>query len=196
MILTTNQTTYEVNMKYRNEITIKNGQKCIIIIRNGTFEDGPEVSTFFTTTHGETDYLLSYPEESTRDDEKQSNYLKETTESDREIELLAIVDGKVVGMAGFNAIGSKYKVRHRAEFGITVSKNYWGQGIGKAIMNACIECAKEAGYIQLELDVVADNTRAIELYKKLGFIEFGRNPKGFQSKYSGFQELVYMRLEL
>ena len=51
MILTTNQTTYEVNMKYRNEITIKNGQKCII--RNGTFEDGPEVSTFFTTTHGE-----------------------------------------------------------------------------------------------------------------------------------------------
>ena len=194
MILTTNQTTYEVNMKYRNEITIKNGQKCII--RNGTFEDGPEVSTFFTTTHGETDYLLSYPEESTRDDEKQSNYLKETTESDREIELLAIVDGKVVGMAGFNALGSKYKVRHRAEFGITVSKNYWGQGIGKAIMNACIECAKEAGYIQLELDVVADNTRAIELYKKLGFIEFGRNPKGFQSKYSGFQELVYMRLEL
>ena len=194
MILTTNQTTYEVNMKYRNEITIKNGQKCII--RNGTFEDGPEVSTFFTTTHGETDYLLSYPEESTRDDEKQSNYLKETTESDREIELLAIVDGKVVGMAGFNAIGSKYKVRHRAEFGITVSKNYWGQDIGKAIMNACIKCAKEAGYIQLELDVVADNTRAIELYKKLGFIEFGRNPKGFQSKYSGFQELVYMRLEL
>ena len=194
MILTTNQTTYEVNMKYRNEITIKNGQKCII--RNGTFEDGPEVSTFFTTTHGETDYLLSYPEESTRDDEKQSNYLKETTESDREIELLAIVDGKVVGMAGFNAIGSKYKVRHRAEFGITVSKNYWGQGIGKAIMNACIECAKEAGYIQLELDVVADNTRAIELYKKLGFIEFGRNPKGFQSKYSGFQELFYIRLEL
>lgn len=194
MILTTNQTTYEVNMKYRNEITIKNGQKCII--RNGTFEDGPEVSTFFTTTHGETDYLLSYPEESTRDDEKQSNYLKETTESDRKIELLAIVDGKVVGMAGFNAIGSKYKVRHRAEFGITVSKNYWGQGIGKAIMNACIECAKEAGYIQLELDVVADNTRAIELYKKLGFIEFGRNPKGFQSKYSGFQELIYMRLEL
>ena len=181
-------------MKYRNEMTIKNGQKCII--RNGTFEDGPEVSTFFTTTHGETDYLLSYPEESTRDDEKQSNYLKETTESDREIELLAIVDGKVVGMAGFNAIGSKYKVRHRAEFGITVSKNYWGQGIGKAIMNASIECAKEAGYIQLELDVVADNTRAIELYKKLGFIEFGRNPKGFQSKYSGFQELVYMRLEL
>ena len=194
MILTANQTTYEVNMKYRNEITIKNGQKCII--RNGTFEDGPEVSTFFTTTHGETDYLLSYPEESTRDDEKQSNYLKETTESDREIELLAIVDGKVVGMAGFNAIGSKYKVRHRAEFGITVSKNYWGQGIGKAIMNACIACARQAGYTQLELDVVSDNERAISLYKKLGFIEYGRNPKGFQSKYSGFQELIYMRLEL
>ena len=133
-------------MKYRNEITIKNGQKCII--RNGTFEDGPEVSTFFTTTHGETDYLLSYPEESTRDDEKQSNYLKETTESDREIELLAIVDGKVVGMAGFNAIGSKYKVRHRAEFGITVSKK-----LGNAVCRNRCKRVIRAAYAALEPSV-------------------------------------------
>ena len=63
-------------------------------------------------------------------------------------------------------------------------------------MNACVECAKEAGYKQLELDVVADNDKAINMYKSIGFTEFGRNPMGFISKYSGVQELVYMRLEL
>ena len=63
-------------------------------------------------------------------------------------------------------------------------------------MNACIACARQAGYTQLEPDVISDNEHAISLYKKLGFMEYGCNPKGFQSKYSGFQELIYMRLEL
>lgn len=63
-------------------------------------------------------------------------------------------------------------------------------------MDACIECAKKAGYLQLELDVVADNDRAIALYKSAGFREYGRNPRGFQSRTAGFQEVVYMRLEL
>ena len=93
-------------------------------------------------------------------------------------------------------MGTKYKLHHRAEFGISILKEYWGLGLGKALTSACIQCAKDAGYIQLELDVVADNVRAINLYKSLGFTEFGRNPKGFNSRFCGFQELVYMRLEL
>lgn len=61
---------------------------------------------------------------------------------------------------------------------------------------ACIKCAKEAGYAQLELNVVADNQSAIRLYEKMGFVEYGRNPKGFCSRMSGYQELIYMRLDL
>ena len=29
-----------------------------------------------------------------------------------------------------------------------------------------------------------------------GTVEYGRNPKGFRSQFSGWQELVLMRLEL
>ncbi len=54
----------------------------------------------------------------------------------------------------------------------------------------------EAGYKQLELDVVADNERAISMYQKAGFIEYGRNPYGFCSRTNGFQELILMRKEL
>ena len=45
------------------------------------------------------------------------------------------------------AIGSRYKVRHRAEYGISIAKEYWGLGIGQALTFACIECAKSAGYM-------------------------------------------------
>ena len=63
-------------------------------------------------------------------------------------------------------------------------------------MDACIECARKAEYEQIELNVVADNKTAMEMYRKAGFVEFGRNPRGFKSRISGYQELVYMRLEL
>lgn len=94
------------------------------------------------------------------------------------------------------AIGTKYKVRHRAEFGISVVKKYWGLGIGKALLTSCIECAKTAGYSQLELKVVAENERAVSMYERAGFVEYGRNPKGFCSRIAGFQEVISMRLEL
>lgn len=103
----------------------------------------------------------------------------------------------IVGSAGIEAVDArKEKVRHRAEFGISVIRVYWGLGIGRALTRACIACAKRAGYAQLELDVVAENASAISLYQSEGFVEYGRNPKGFQTREGGWQEVVLMRLEL
>ena len=107
-----------------------------------------------------------------------------------------MADGRVVATAGVDAVGTRDKLRHRAEFGISVLRAYWGLGLGRALTEACIQCAKEAGYEQLELTVVAENERAIALYKKAGFVEFGRNPRGFRSRTSGYQEIVHMLLAL
>lgn len=181
-------------MKYNQQIILKNGKTAIL--RNGVKSDGNAVFENFNQTHGETDYLLSYPDENSFDPEKEGQFLEQKAASPNEIEIIAFVDGKVAGTAGIEAVGTKYKVRHRSEFGISVLKEYWGLGIGRALMEACIKCAKEAGYAQLELTVVSENVRAIALYKKAGFVEYGRNPRGFQSRISGFQEVVYMLLEL
>ena len=98
--------------------------------------------------------------------------------------------------AGVDAVGTRDKLRHRAEFGISVLRAYWGLGLGRALTEACIQCAKEAGYEQIELTVVAENERAIALYRKAGFVEFGRNPRGFRSRTSGYQEIIHMLLAL
>ena len=107
-----------------------------------------------------------------------------------------MADGRVVATAGVDAVGTRDKLRHRAEFGISVLRAYWGLGLGRALTEACIQCAKEARYEQLELTVVAENERAIALYRKAGFVEFGRNPRGFRSRTSGYQEIVHMLLAL
>lgn len=165
-------------------------------LRNGIETDGQAVLENFNLTHSQTDYLLSYPDENSFNAAQESQFLKEKSESENEIEIIALIDGVIAGTAGIEAVGSKYKVRHRAEFGISIAKEFWGLGIGRALMDACIECARSAGYVQLELTVVAGNERAISMYERAGFVEYGRNPKGFNSRTAGYQEIVYMCLEL
>ena len=181
-------------MKYSQKIILKNGKEAWL--KNGDASDGSAVYENFNATHAETDYLLTYPEENSFDPEQEAQFLEKKTKSANEIEIIALVDGRVVGTAGIEAVGTKYKVRHRAEFGISILREYWGLGLGRALATACIQCAREAGYLQLELNVVAANERAIALYRNIGFEEFGRNPIGFNSRTSGFQELIYMLLKL
>ena len=183
-----------IQMKYKKTVVLKNNEECLI--RNAGGSDAKEVHDNFNLTHSETDFLLSYPDENSFDIEQERHFLIEKENSDNEIEICAIIGGRIIGTAGIEAVGKKDKVKHRAEFGISIEKEYWGLGIGRALIVACIECAKCAGYAQLELDVVSENRNAIALYKSVGFGEYGRNPKGFCSRSIGWQEVILMRMEL
>lgn len=181
-------------MKYNKTVPLKDGRLCVL--RSGTAQDGPALLDIFLRTHAQTDFLSSYPDENDFTVEQEAAFLQRMEDSENGLELLAEVDGTVVGSAGISALGSKTKTRHRARFGISVDEACWRLGIGRALTQACIECARAAGYAQLELDVVGDNTAALSLYKSVGFVEYGRNPRGFRSRQSGWQTLVLMRLEL
>lgn len=181
-------------MRYARAVELKGGLE--LLVRNAVASDARALRDIMQRTHAETDYLLSYPDEQSVDDEQEACSLVETERSGNEVELVAVLDGRIVGSAGITAVGSRRKVVHRARFGISVLKDYWGMGIGRVFMDACIDCARRAGYTQLELEVVADNERALSLYRRAGFEEYGRNPRGYRSASSGYQELVHMRLEL
>lgn len=88
-------------MKYTKIITLKNGRACCL--RNGTGQDGQTVSDLFVATHGQTDYLLSYPEEHSFTVTQECEFLEERSKSENEIMLLAEVEGTLVGTAGIEA---------------------------------------------------------------------------------------------
>ena len=181
-------------MRYARAVELKGGLE--LLVRNAVASDARALRDIMQRTHAETDYLLSYPDEQGSDDEQEARSLAETERSDNEVELVAVLDGRIVGSAGVTAVGSRRKVVHRARFGISILTEHWGLGIGRVLMEASIDCARQAGYTQLELEVVADNQRAVSLYRRAGFEEYGRNPRGYHSTSVGYQELVYMRLEL
>ena len=174
----------EGQMKYEKEVVLKDGRRCLI--RSGTGEDAAQAMECFIRTHEETDFLASYPDESTLDVAGEESFLRQKEQSPCEVELLAILEGRAVGMAGLDQVGRGEKLRHRAGFGISIEKRSWGLGIGRALSEACLDCARKAGYVQVELEVVGENEAAISLYRSLGFREYGRNPRGFRSRVAGW----------
>lgn len=52
-----------------------------------------------------------------------------------------------------------------------VRPEYRGKAIGAALAQTLIEQAREAGYLRMRLDTMPSMTRAIEMYRSLGFKE-------------------------
>lgn len=181
-------------MKYDENLVLKNGVECLL--RSASFKDAREVFAHFNLMLEQTEYLLSYADENEMTVEAEKEFLSRKLESERDLFVVAVIDNKIVGTASIEPVGDKYKIWHRGEFAVAVNKKYWYLEIGRHLTGACIKAARKAGYEQLELSVIAENKHAINMYKKFGFIEYGRNPRGFKSRTKGYQELIYMRLEI
>ena len=74
---------------------------------------------------------------------------------------------------------------------IGVDKDFRGEGIGEALMNAVETEAKEIGVKVIELQVFGENKPALNLYKKLGFTSFGVLPRSIDFRGKLIDE-VYM----
>ena len=66
------------------------------------------------------------------------------------------------------------RMRHGATLGILVHTGYQNQGVGTALMKAVLDLADNwLMLVRVELEVFADNARAIHLYEKFGFEKEG-----------------------
>jgi L-phenylalanine/L-methionine N-acetyltransferase len=86
--------------------------------------------------------------------------------------LVADVDGRAVGLAELITFPSEPRHRHVGELNLIATHPRWGrQGVGRALMTAVLELADDWFNIhRLGLVVFVDNTHAIELYQRLGFV--------------------------
>jgi len=77
----------------------------------------------------------------------------------------------------------QHRLKHLVYIGaFGIKKSHQGRGIGKKIMQELIGELKVDGVRRIELKVEADNNRAINLYRKLGFVEEGTHRKYMKRK--------------
>ena len=104
--------------------------------------------------------------------------------------------GEIVGLYILhpNNVG---RCGHIANASYAVKKDKRGQGIGELLVKNCLIKAKELGFKILQFNaVVATNTSALKLYKKLGFTQLGVIPKGFLLKDGSYEDIIPHYIEL
>jgi ribosomal protein S18 acetylase RimI-like enzyme len=82
---------------------------------------------------------------------------------------VAIMDDKLIGWCDISSMHRDVQ-KHCGSLGIGVLDGYRGMGVGEALMLAALDKAKHKGLTRVELTVRENNTMALELYKKLGFV--------------------------
>lgn len=100
-------------------------------------------------------------------------------------------DGSVVGAAGFEVFQSPRR-RHVANFGMAVAPDFRRQGVGTQLLRAVIDTAERwHGVRRLELEVYTDNTAAIALYQRHGFLREGL-ARGYALRDGVYVDVVLM----
>lgn len=130
-------------------------------------EDAEQLLAYLRQIGGETDNLTFGAEGLPNTETQEAAYLQRMLESADDVQYVVRYNGKIVADASLHRLTRR--MSHRAEIGISVAKEYWGRGVGSALMEALIAFAKQRGIRQLNLQVRSDNARAIRLYEKFGF---------------------------
>lgn len=82
--------------------------------------------------------------------------------------IVAVIDGSVVGYCGYYGVAGEGYI-----YNVAVSPRFRRQGIGYKMLSELIRHAEERGIFSMTLEVRKSNLPAINLYKKLGFVEAG-----------------------
>lgn len=177
-------------MKIVYQDETKTGKK--IIIRYPEMGDLEELLNFINEMSDERTFIRYQGEHETQ--ESEAEWLKKRLneiENKKTVHLLAFFGNKLVG-------GSEIHLKDKTEkhigvFGISILKNFRGEGIGKILMDLIIkEAKKELSELRIiTLEVYSTNEVAKGLYKKLGFEDYGLLPEGI-IRNNIFEDAVLM----
>ena len=152
------------------KVTLRDGTE--VTIRPEADRDMEPVWSYFSTLSDESNQNLPIP--ITR--ERVESWF-ENIDYEKALPILGFVDEngleRVIAATSLNFSQMEHD-KHIARFGISVHDDYQGRGLGRILASYMIDVARERGIKKVALEVVATNTRAINLYESLGYVKEGR----------------------
>lgn len=176
------------------EITDKSGRT--VILRNAEISDADDLIEYLKITSNETPYLLREPDEVSITHQQEEAFVKKCIDAERELMLVATIEGEFVGNCALMSVGTYKRNSHRCEVAIALYQKFCGRGIGKIMMQTVLEQAKRVGYEQAELEVISDNKGAIALYEMLGFKKYGSFPRNMKYTDGSYADADWMMKKL
>jgi len=104
------------------------------------------------------------------------------------------VGGDLLGVLNFMG-GSRERVLHDGEMGISVAYDHTGEGIGGCMMKTLLFWARNNPLVgRITLFVMGDNLGAIRFYRNFGFQVEGNRKQAVRMDDGTFQDLIMMGL--
>ena len=156
-------------------------------IREATREDWPAIWPFLheIVAAGET---YTYDQEMTEAQARQIWMLEPPSRT-----VVAVdADGTVLGSANMNP-NREGRGAHVASASFMVDARHAGRGVGRALGEYSLDWAREQGYRAMQFNAVVEtNTRAVGLWKAIGFEIIGTVPEAFDHPEHGYVGLHVM----
>ena len=174
--------------------TFKSKKGNIIVLRYPRKEDLDDLLGYVNDLIREDTFVLISGKPETRHGEEK--FLRQLLRSMQAGEALSLVierNNKIVGMTG--VAREKFRMRHVGMLGISLAPEVREEGIGTVAFSTIIDESKKMGLKLLTLHCFENNTRAIHMYEKFGFVRMGVIPNAvlFHGKYVG-QISMYLPL--
>ena len=173
------------------EIKLNNGQQ--LILRKPVVEDAKRMVEYLNIVGGESDNLLFGKDEFRLTVEQEMKYIENISNDANILIILGIINDNIVSVAQISSPNRK-RIAHNSDVSISVKKEYWGNGIGSAVMEELIRFAREHDKIKnISLGVKASNHRAIAMSEKFGFKKVGLH-KDYFNVEGNFDDEILMDL--
>lgn len=118
------------------ELWMKQGGRLLLREAQGT--DAGAVLAYLNRVGGESDNLLFGKDGFPLPVEREAAFLEGQRQKERSILVLGFAGEELVCVASCDALTARERVAHRASVSLTVARDYWGQGIGRGVMEALI----------------------------------------------------------
>lgn len=163
-----------------------------IVIRYPLESDLLTMTNYVNALSKERTFITFQGEEISIEQEKQFlNSQLDKISKKQAVFLLVYFQEYLIGIAGIDMQTKTFK--HQGCLGISVSKDFRGEGIGSLLMKTVIdESIQNIPALEIiSLNVFSNNHVGKKLYEKFGFLEYGYLPKGIKLE-SGYVDNVFM----
>lgn len=155
-----------------SNLRLKGGGR--LAVQEASPGDAAEILQFLGIASGESNYLASTPEDFKMTVDQEREYLQNQAAAAHSVTLAGKVEKRVVAI-GSLATPRQARCAHTSEVSLLVSRVYWGQGVGAAMLESLLQYARQDGTLRLlHLGAREDNLRALGLYRRFGFEVAGR----------------------
>ncbi|MBS7616409.1 GNAT family N-acetyltransferase [Candidatus Bathyarchaeota archaeon] len=172
------------------EFIAKDGRR--VILRTLKWEDLDDLLDYINSLVEEGANIIRTEKVSRMEEIEWLSRVLATQEKGEIFTVAAEVDGHLV--ANSEIMRRPGYSRHVGVIGIAIKKGFRGVGIGTEMMKALEEHARKVGLKVLTLSVFASNQTAMNLYRKMGFVETGRIPKKFFKDGDYIDEILMTKI--